>query len=145
MPPIGSNRVDDAGVALIREWVNSLEDPTPLDYASWIAEFLSAQPALNGTADADPDRDGQRNFQEFIADTHPGDVGDRWRPQIQGGFLTLPETPNGRLEIQTSVDVADWSLLSAEAVGSTSHGAVQLPLTQEGYRRFFRFRMLADD
>jgi hypothetical protein len=70
MPPLGSNVVDPAGVALLTEWIQN-ELPTRQTYDQWrAAEFLSGT-SPQGAPDQDPDGDGTNNRAEFLAGTDP--------------------------------------------------------------------------
>lgn len=148
MPPIGSNRVDEAGMALLREWVLALDEEPTGAYTSWLRPFLRTQPELEQGLTADPDRDGQTNFQEYIANTHPGEVGDRWKAVIGrdagGPYLTLPATPNGRTEIEESDDAHVWrpAQFLERSPRVFPDGSLQFPLGPKVLQRFYRFRLL---
>ena len=151
MPPIGLNRVHAAGLSLIREWVLSLEDSPAHGYDDWVGEFLAEQPLLATDREADPDRDGRSNFEEYLGDSHPGDPQDRWLEQIQvyaeGTFLTLPAIPNGKLEMQFSDDFKVWTSLeiSPESILPQPGEGFQIRVSGEISPVFYRFRLLESE
>ncbi len=151
MPPIGFNRVHESGLSLIREWVLSVNTPLAQGYDHWVAEFHTEQPLFSTDREADPDRDGTANFEEYLGDTNPGDPQDRWLGQLQvtsgDALLTLPVGPNGRLEIERSDDAEIWTAMeiSPERMLPQPDGGFQIRVSPEITSRFFRFRLLEAD
>jgi hypothetical protein len=112
MPPLGSNVVDPAGVALLTEWIQN-ELPTRQTYDQWrAAEFLSGS-SPQGAPTADPDGDGSNNQAEFLAGTDPLSGGSFPQtsvslngPQVSFTF-DLP--PNRSAIIEHSDNLQQWT------------------------------------
>jgi len=110
MPPLASNEIDEAGVALITEWILSLDGYQTLE--SWLETHFPGQPEIDLQADAD--FDGQSNAEEFELGTDPNNPRDYWRPLITAGpgealafeFLAPPHIP---LVIEESTDLVHWT------------------------------------
>ncbi len=111
MPPLGSNVVDPAGVALLTEWIQN-ELPARQTYDQWrTAEFLSVS-SPQGAPGADPDGDGSNNRAEFLAGTDPLSGSSLLRPSVslQGtqASFTLDLPPNRSAIIEHSGDLLQW-------------------------------------
>jgi mono/diheme cytochrome c family protein len=111
MPPLGSNVVDPAGVALLTDWIQN-ELPDRQTYAQWrAAEFLSGT-SPQGAPTADPDGDGSNNQAEFLAGTDPMSGASMPRssvapdgPQVS---FTLDLPANRSAVIEHSEDLQQW-------------------------------------
>ncbi len=151
MPLFGGNVVDESGVALLRDWVESLEsmavDPA---YEAWIASFAEALEGRNTAPWADADHDGLINEQEFRAGTDPSRGDQRWHAAVVVGeddhpSLVFPSLTNGSLVIQRSENARDWQAWEPDptAVATQGDGSVRVPLDPGEVREFFRFRFEA--
>ena len=151
MPPLGSTRVDEAGVALIREWIHSLGGEPALTYEGWTQQFLDSLEAGDLLKTADPDRDGRTNLEEFLADTHPGRASDFWQPHVQmfpgGGISLTYATPvRGQVAMEWSLDAEEWSLWEAAPEQVTlleAEGRISIRLERhESGKSFFRSKLI---
>ncbi len=112
MPPIASNVIDAASVALLTEWIEGELDEAQ-SYEDWrIANFEpDADPA--GEPSADPDGDGRTNEQEYLAGTAPRDGTSALRPSLtrDGANVTLGFSlpANRSFRIDVSDDLEDWT------------------------------------
>jgi uncharacterized repeat protein (TIGR03806 family) len=112
MPPLGSNVVDPAGVALLTEWIQN-ELPTRQTYDQWrAAEFLSGT-SPQGAATADPDGDGSNNHFEFLAGTNPlsGNSFPHTSVSLNGSQVSfsLDLPPNRSAIIEHSENLQQWT------------------------------------
>ncbi|WP_309386623.1 PQQ-dependent sugar dehydrogenase [Cerasicoccus frondis] len=110
MPPLASNEIDEAGVALVREWIENLSAQT---YEDWAALHFPDN-AESADPDADVDQDGFSNEFEFLLGSNPNQYLDAWRPellwsdgQVSLVYQTVPHTP---LLIEKSTDLSNWEL-----------------------------------
>lgn len=88
MPPLASTEVDQPAVAFLSDWVtNTLQGyQAPAEsYASWARAHFPDPQGLLAQPDADPDRDGLRNFGEYLYDREPTDPQSHWRLNIAPG------------------------------------------------------------
>ncbi len=147
MPPLATNVVDQASVQLVSDWINN-DLPARQNFADWqMAKFGSAT-APSAQPAADPDADGQSNFEEYLAGTNPNDPASVFTSALSGsgGALTLsfPEIANRSYVVETSVDLQAWTLwdvpgnqpdyLSAATVKTISAAPAAAP-------QFFRVRI----
>ena len=149
MPPLGSTIVDEEGIALVRAWILSLGEGRrpPPGYEAWMTQFVDDLEAPTSAPEADPDRDGSSNEQEYLADTDPT-RGDRsWRADlvISGlrPHLLLPPVAHGSLEIERSADAAVWSPWRPEPAAVTwlPDGTQSVALDGGVPRQFYRVRL----
>ena len=139
MPPIGSHELDQEAIELMRGWIATLGGaPAPLTYETWASQFNLD----NANREADADRDGQSNHQEFLADTDPTSASDFWRAAVQRvndqWSLTFPALPNGSLDLETSTDAKVWQVWPDDL--SSDPAAILLD-TSDAKTKFFRFRL----
>jgi uncharacterized repeat protein (TIGR03806 family) len=88
MPPLATSLLDQPGIALITEWVNSL--PNRQSFASW----QNANSVSGVAGSYDSDGDGASNYQEYLAGTNPHNSSSAWKS-------TLLKVP-GNLELDFS-------------------------------------------
>lgn len=147
MPPLGSNLVDEAGLALLRQWVLSLDRERLTAFDTWMAGFDTADSGLH----ADPDRDGLSNGQEYLAGTDPTRSVERWMPQVvtenERRLLIVPPVVNGALDFQRSDDAQIWTSWQpvAQATETLVDGTRRIWLGSLARRQFYRFRLLGID
>ncbi len=152
MPLFGGNVADAAAIELLQRWVQSLTDgevsPTP--YETWIANYSDTLGTAVGRED-DPDKDGLRNEEEFVADSDPTRPDRGWYPAVvveaEELILALPPLPNGTVEYQTSDDAQSWRSWTPDAadVLLTANGSRRISLERSDTRRFYRFRLVASE
>jgi hypothetical protein len=112
MPQLGSNELDPTGIALVTQWIGSAELFAWQTYDQWrLAHF---GPSPDGDPGADPDLDGETNYEEYIAQTAPLDGASFLRvvPGTLGGYVTVTlNVPVNRIaQIETSLDLVTWVL-----------------------------------
>lgn len=113
MPPVGSNELDQASIALLTNWIQQ-SLPARQTYAQWSQIHLgSVPPALSGPAE-DADADGKSNQAEFLAGTDPVDGGSFPAPAAalaNGQFQLQIGSPADRsVQVETSANLVDWAL-----------------------------------
>ena len=143
MPPLATSQLDQAGIALLTEWITSAL-PVREGYDAWrLAEFGSAT-SPEGAPDADADGDGLTNRGEFLAGTHPLDPRSYLltQPSLDGASIQvrfyLPA--NRTFRVETSTDLNTWAPWDVPGNDGQPRAAGVLTLTGplDGPRRFFR-------
>ncbi len=146
MPPLGSNELDQANIALLTDWIaNAL--PSRQTYADWrLAQFGSPN-SPEGEAEADPDGDQRANRDEYLTGTNPLFGSAELAPSvsvIEGAVtlsLTLP--PDRSFQVESSIDLVNWFLWDVPGnQGLPSQGGqVNLMAPRNDSQRFFRVRL----
>jgi len=112
MPPIGSNVIDAASVALLTEWINGELDDR-VTYDDWRTTNFEPDNDPAGEPGADPDGDGVTNQNEYLAGTNPQDGASALRPSVvrAGSNVTLGFTlpANRSFRIDTSENLQQWT------------------------------------
>lgn len=141
MPPLGSNEIDQASVALLTAWING-PATTHETYAAWRQEIFGA--SADGDPSADPDGDGASNHEEFLAGTSPINGGSAPGVEItrDGANVSVGfSVPGNRsVRIQSSPDLSNWSLWDIPGNDGVSlpAGAHSLQGESPDAARFFR-------
>ncbi len=143
MPPLASNVIDTASVALLESWITG-ELVTNLTYDAWRLARFGSSSSAEGAADQDPDHDGMDNYSEFLAGTQPKDASSALKPQLvsSGGNVKLSFTlpPNRSFTVKTSSDLGQWT--PWEIPGNqglpVAGGTIELTQPQVEPSRFFR-------
>ncbi len=141
MPPIATSVIDPEGSALLLDWINQ-EAPTHTNYASWRQSFFGTLPT--GEPTADPDGDGQSNFDEYLTRTDPLDASSRWEPilESQAGEIQLTHQPlpDRTITLFTSPDLEEWFPFTLDNLPRNPASPVTdtFPLTT---REFYRFEI----
>jgi uncharacterized repeat protein (TIGR03806 family) len=146
MPPLGSNELDQANIALLSDWIaNTL--PSRQTYADWrLAQFGSAS-SPEGDPAADPDSDQHLNRDEYLSGTPPTTGSTPFAPSLSvtGSALTLSLTlPSDRsFQVETSPDLITWSLWDVPGNQGlpSSGGPINLISPLTGSQQFFRVRL----
>ena len=151
MPPLATSELDQAGIALLTEWISALG--TRPDYAAWRLGTFGSGTSPEGDETADPDGDGADNRSEFIAQTDPLDASSILRvslaPSPEGSTLTVSfELPPDRLwSVETSADLLTWAPWAVEGADGLPRAtqtmiSLQAPVPDSSSpRRFFRLHL----
>jgi len=111
MPPLATEVVDAAGVALLRDWIDQ-EMRVTRDYQGWREAEFGSTATIIGEPDFDADQDGRDNHFEWLTRTGPLDAGDSWRPRmwIEDGrvHFDFPGLGDRRVVILRSRDLSAW-------------------------------------
>ena len=129
MPPLASNELDQTDIALVTNWITQ-SLPSRQTYNDWrLAQFGNTTSAAGDPA-ADPDGDGHTNFEEFLAGTNPN-AGTNFLspvPALVGSNVSLSASipANRTVQVETSTDLANWSLWNTPGNGGIRGGAYPL-------------------
>lgn len=111
MPPFGSSVVDQAGVQLIRDWIEQ-ELPNHQTYDEWRITHFGNSTSPEGEPEFDFDADGGNNYYEFLTKTDPSSNFDRYDFSLSllGNLATIkrPNFPQRRIFVETSTDLFSW-------------------------------------
>lgn len=114
MPPLATNKVDAAAVALLTDWI-TIDLPERQTFAEWQVENFGSSADPDAAPGEDPDGDGQDNMQEFLARTNPESPGvSPVRPELAldlaEGVLevSFQELANRALILEASTDLVTW-------------------------------------
>ncbi|MCB1123852.1 MAG: hypothetical protein KJT03_20020, partial [Verrucomicrobiae bacterium] len=113
MPNIATNELDQAGIELITDWIESIST----GYLVWQDETFEDPESVEADPSADADQDNVINAFEYLVSTDALDAGSIWQiqPQVYSDQLTLviPVTQNRSYTIQVSSDLETWGTWSA--------------------------------
>jgi len=122
MPPIGNHVADEAGIALMAEWIRSLSDLQSFD--SWNQHYFQGAMTPVEHQLQDVDRDGWTNWQEFQLGSDPTWEIDRWRMDLQVvdqvASLRFPAIPNPLIGWKLTLSSAADSLTEPTLLGERS-------------------------
>lgn len=102
MPPVASNEVDQEGIALLTDWINSM--PTDRLFNDWASEN-----SVIGGKTGDDDNDGTNNYDEFLNGTNPHSGADAPVVTMANGNLEFERKPYRKYNIRKSTDLINWS------------------------------------
>ncbi|MEO8617452.1 MAG: PQQ-dependent sugar dehydrogenase [Luteolibacter sp.] len=147
MPPLGSNELDQAGIALLTEWIQQ-GLPARKTYDTWRLEKLGSATSPASQPSADPDGDGRTNQEEFLAATDP--LKSTSFPaaslSVSGGQFSLGfyAPVNRSVRIETSSNLTDWSLWNVPGNEGLPQpgGTVSLSGATSDTKCFFKLRFL---
>jgi uncharacterized repeat protein (TIGR03806 family) len=144
MPPLGSNVIDSASVALLTQWISG-ELAARQTYDAWRSSNFVPADDPAGAPGEDPDGDGVTNYDEFLAGTHPRDGSSAFRPQISGQPRQLRfELPvNRSFLIETSTTLGQWTpwdIPGNEGL-PVAGGLIEFTLPPADPLRFFRIEL----
>ena len=151
MPPIGKSTIDERGVRLINEWIESL-NPSDWDGniydapATWLRKTFGeeADPAITAW-DADPDGDKMTNLLEFALGTHglrPEGAPLKVDRTTEHALLKLasPIPQEITIAVEVSLDAKTWSI--AQDVGfELNETTLKVPLSVDQHMMWFRLRV----
>jgi uncharacterized repeat protein (TIGR03806 family) len=119
MPPIASTEINPEAIQLITDWINQVL-PARLSFKEWQTRYFGSPENPAAAPTADPDRDGQSNMEEFLANTYPTDATSLFAQprgllaargtQVQFSFT---QPANRAALVETSTDLVHWSLWDA--------------------------------
>jgi len=144
MPPVGSHVVDEAGIELMRAWIDSLNPDRT--YSQWQGTAFGNRTADETKPDKDADGDGWTNEAEFFLGTDPTVRSDRWRMRINREDLTLsfPKIHHPKVSFQlkyaSSIGTgAEWNDINPSEVIEIGGGLRKWGVGSPGAEpRFFR-------
>ncbi len=110
MPNVATNELDQGGINLITEWIDSVTT----GFVLWQDDTFADPESLEADPQSDPYLDEQTNTFKYLVSTDALDAGSVWqldalvdRDQVT---LTVPVTQNRSYEIQVSDDLENWSV-----------------------------------
>lgn len=145
MPALGSNELDQAGIALLTEWIQQGLPARKTD-DTWRLEKLGSSTSPASQPSADPDGDGRTNQEEFLAATDPlkGTSFPVASPSVNGSQFSLGfyAPVNRSVQVEASSNLADWSLWNVPGNEGLPQpgGSVSLSGAISGNKNFFRLR-----
>jgi hypothetical protein len=149
MPPLATNELDPNAIQLLTDWITQ-SLPQRQSFADWQIQHFGSTSNPLAAAGADPDGDGQTNYQEFLGYTDPNDAASA---QASPGFttngglqLTFIQPANRAAVVETSFDLHTWTLW--DVPGNTPTYPVQamqqmLTIPAGSNQEFFRLRLSA--
>jgi uncharacterized repeat protein (TIGR03806 family) len=145
MPPLGSNVIDSANVALLTSWING-ELATRQTYDAWRISNFEPDNDPAGAPSQDPDGDGITNQDEFLAATNPRNGSSALRPQISTNPLKLrfPVPANRSFRVDTSTTLGQWTPwdIPGNQGIPVAGGLIEFTLSPADPQRFFRVELL---
>ncbi len=145
MPPLGSNVIDSANVALLTNWING-ELATRQTYDAWRSSNFEPDNDPSGAPGEDPDGDSITNQDEFLAATNPRNGSSTFRPQISGNPLKLqfPVPANRSFRVDTSTTLGQWTPWDVPGNQGlpVAGGLIEITLPLADPQRFFRVELL---
>ncbi len=146
MPPLGSNELDSANIALLTGWIQQ-SLPARTTYPQWReAKFQSAD-STEGEPGEDPDGDGRNNQDEYLAGTEPLSGGSIFQTShsLTNNLwsITVPVPANRSMQVETSGNLSDWSLWNVPGNHGLPQnaGAVTLQGSVTDGPNFFRVKI----
>ena len=85
----------------------------------WMVQFL-IHPALAGAGEMDPDGDGVKTFDEWVADTNPTNAASLLKLEMEGSGFGFPASSNRvfTVEFRTNLVSGEWMELGSGANGT---------------------------
>jgi hypothetical protein len=127
-------------------WV--LRNPAPLpsgQVPDWWRQHFFGEGAP--AADLDPDNDGYSLYQEYVWGTVPNDAASRPKTSIArtgSDKLRLSFSPfrkDRTYQVETSADLATWTVFNAAMQHQNGTAAVDLPIQAGTAQRYYRIRV----
>ena len=130
--------------------LSSLGDGIP---DSWRLQYFGSLDSAQAAANADPDRDGVSNYNEYLAGTNPNEVVSALRirlsasKSVSGQWALLWDSTTEKqysVETSTSLSGGVWTAVSTQPVlGNGSEVGITLPMDSTIGPRFFRVRLIS--
>lgn len=146
MPPIGSNVIDTANVALLTDWINGeLDDLTTYD--EWRISNFEPDNDPAGAPGMDPDGDGVTNQDEYLAGTSPLDGSSALRPLMTSAdealTLSFSLPANRSFKIHASQNLQQWTPwdIPGNQGLPVKGGPIQFTVPQTDPMKFFRIEV----
>jgi hypothetical protein len=152
MPPIGLRQIDEAGIALIAQWIEG-DLTNHVSFTDWqFAFFRSTNSPGNIAPEGDFDGDGISNYAEFLLRSNPTNGTDSGHINLARGTndirVELEQFPGiiYRLEVSSSLVAPHWNTLDLPEIrpipqSSNLFKSFSLPLDLIG-EQFYRLRVL---
>jgi hypothetical protein len=145
MPPLATSEIDEEGVQLLIDWINS-ELPERESYPAWRERLFGD--SEDGGPDVDADSDGRDNRSEYLAKTNPLQVDSAPSPAIlpmeNDLRVSLPDLSGRGQILESSTDLETWEVWPADGNDGLTRpeGAAQeFMVPQNEEHRFFRSRI----
>jgi hypothetical protein len=150
MPPLATNELDPNAIQLLTDWITE-SLPQRKSFADWQTQYFGSASNPLAAANADPDGDGQTNYQEFLAYTDPNDASSAQSSagvvnNVGGLQFNFVQPPNRSVVVETSFDMTTWTLWDVPGnTPSYPAQAIQRMLTIPAGpdHEFFRLRLSA--
>jgi glucose/arabinose dehydrogenase len=145
MPPLASSVTDPEGIQLIADWI-AAELPAWRSYADWRSVHFGTN-LVAGDPLADPDGDGQNNYNEFLTYGSPTNSDSGWVGGIQRSTTGVEidyELFNRQVKVEGSPDLRQWNLLPVagnNGLSLASGTVTRITLPAAGSNTFYRFRV----
>jgi uncharacterized repeat protein (TIGR03806 family) len=148
MPPLGTTELDQSGINLLSEWIQSYLPANPT-YSQWRTAAFGSPTSPEGDRGFDADGDLDSNLGEYIAGTNPLDPQERFQLGliVSGGEarLSFAAPAGGSVQIEKSTDLLNWSLWDVPsnqglAPSVTTLQTISGPI--EDARAFYRAKLL---
>lgn len=146
MPPLGSNELDQAGIALLTEWIASAL-PSRQSYDQWREIVFGNLVSPEGSSGFDADVDSKTNGEEFLAGTGPLSGSSLLIPQLTAPgsnvALTFDLPAHRSFQVDISTDLQNWTPWDVPGNAGLPHpgGTAILNGPRLGDRQFFRLRL----
>jgi hypothetical protein len=145
MPPLATSEIDEEGVQLLIDWINSAL-PERESYAAWQERIFGDSP--EGAPDADADSDGRDNRSEFLAKTDPMTVDSAPAPTIlpmeNDLRVLLPDLSGRGQRLESSTDLETWErwpVAGNDGLARPAGEPQEFMVPQNDEHRFFRSRI----
>jgi hypothetical protein len=144
MPPIATSELDQDGIDLITEWIDSVST----GFLMWQDTVFNDPESPIADGNSDPDFDGISNTLEYLVSTDALNAGSVWQieSEVESEFvsLTIAVTQNRSYTVETSTDLTNWKTWSVIGnpfqVGEELIASVNLSGPFSSYR-FFRVQV----
>jgi uncharacterized repeat protein (TIGR03806 family) len=145
MPPLATRELDPEAIQLITDWITR-ELPTRLSFSDWQTYYFRSTTSPESQPGADPDRDGQSNAEEYLANTDPTNASSRFNSLLGStagaqALFTFTQPANRAALVETSTDLVNWTLWDVPGNMPSYPGIAQprmftVPLNMESQRHF---------
>lgn len=146
MPPLGSNELDQASIALLTQWINTAL-PARQTYYQWRLAQFQSDDSSESEPGADADADGADNYNEYLAGTDPRSGASLLAPEFTSpGTLRFALPDNRPWQIETSTDLLNWTPWDVAGNNGIPRAAGPITITGPSTdpRRSFRLRLFEE-